>query len=443
VPISYVGGYAVGITGSASTTTDVALTSLTGGSDTAPSAGDLVVVFYGTGSASPSGQAITVNSSYTNLTRLTVNATYVTRLIVGYKIMGSTPDTVVNVSQTFAGGNAGSVSVHVFRGVSSTTPLDVTSTTATDGNTVLANPAAITPATAGAWIVAGGAGAHNGGVDTYSSPDLSNFQSVGGPNSTNDSTIGSGIYTSWTSGAFNPGAFTFSDSNSSQFSTASYTLALRPDPNIVVSATGVSGTGQVGSATVTGDATVSPTDVSATGFVGTASVQADAIVSATGVEATGQVGQVEVLIDVDVPVSGVFADSFVGTVVVGLGVDVAATGVEATGQIGQVEVLIDVDVPVSGVFADSFVGTATAQVGVVAFVTGVSATCVVSSVVAGSSAVVTVTGVFATGRVAGVLVWGPISPSQTPGYAAVAPSQNPGYSPVTPGQTPGWTPIAS
>jgi hypothetical protein len=76
-------------------------------------------------------------------------------------------------------------------------------------------------------------------------------------------------------------------------------------------------------------------------------------------------------------------------------------------------------------------------------VTGVSATCAVSSVVAGSSAVVTVTGVFATGRVAGVLVWGPISPSQTPGYAAVAPSQNPGYSPVTPGQTPGWTPIAS
>lgn len=72
-------------------------------------------------------------------------------------------------------------------------------------------------------------------------------------------------------------------------------------------------------------------------------------------------------------------------------------------------------------------------------VTGITAT----GEVGGVTEIVELTGVFATGQVSAVLVWGPITPSQTPGYAAVAPSQNPGYSPVTPGQTPGWTLIAS
>lgn len=54
--------------------------------------------------------------------------------------------------------------------------------------------------------------------------------------------------------------------------------------------------------------------------------------------------------------------------------------------------------------------------------------------------ITTVTGVSATGYVSQVLVWGLVSPVQTPGYAAVAPTQNPGYSPLSSGQTPGWTP---
>jgi hypothetical protein len=81
--------------------------------------------------------------------------------------MGSTPDTTITFSQTGNADNAGTASILVFRNVDTTTPIDVTTTTATAANTVLANPPAITPTTAGAWIIYGASGAHAGGAATY------------------------------------------------------------------------------------------------------------------------------------------------------------------------------------------------------------------------------------------------------------------------------------
>jgi hypothetical protein len=221
--IEYVGGYVQGFSGTTSNVT-ISLTSLTGGLASAPAAGDLVIVYFGTGAI---GDRNLVVSGYTEVAELFSDDTYETNLAVAYKFMGGTPDTSFVLSNgTGNSSEAGAVAVQVWRGVNVTTPLDVAATTATGLNSVECNPPAITPVTSGAVIVSGGAGAHTGGVGVYSSSNLTSFISVGASDSY-DVTIGLG-YHRWTSGAFDPAQFTFSLSDSTTFSWAAVTLALRP-----------------------------------------------------------------------------------------------------------------------------------------------------------------------------------------------------------------------
>lgn len=222
--IEYVGGYVQGFAGTTSNVV-ISLTSLTGGIASAPAAGDLVIVYFGTGSDVNRDLVV---AGYTEIVELYSNDIYDTNLAVARKFMGGVPDT----SFTLTGGtldtsDAGAVAVQVWRGVDAVTPLDVTRTTATGINSVLCDPPAITPITPGAIIVSGGAGAHDEeGSQTYSSSDLTSFISVG-RSDTNSVTIGLGYHV-WTSGAFNPAAFTFSGSDDTNFSWAAVTLALRP-----------------------------------------------------------------------------------------------------------------------------------------------------------------------------------------------------------------------
>lgn len=225
-PIRYVGGTTAQITGSTSTTTSISLTALTGGMDTQPREGDVVIVYYGTGSGSNRDIGV-ITAGYGEIVELNSNDTEETNLSVSYKAMSSTPDTSVVVSATGTSSDSGSVVIKVFRNVDLGTILDATPTTATGIDSVLCNPPAITPITAGAVIVSGGSGAHTQGVQTFSSSDLVNFSSVGGPDSTHDSTTGMGFY-NWSSGAVDPAAFTFSTTNSVNFSWAAVTLALKP-----------------------------------------------------------------------------------------------------------------------------------------------------------------------------------------------------------------------
>lgn len=228
--IQYVGGYVQAFAGTAGNIT-ITLTSLTGGLASSPAAGDLVIVYFGAGSLSDINLIV---SGYTEIVELYSNDTYDTNLVVARKFMGATPDTSFtltipsgNTSPTGTLDNAGAVAVQVWRGVDSVTPLDVTQTTDAGTDTVLCDPPAITPTTSGAIIVSGGAGGHSRGpLATYSSSDLTAFLSAAG-NDGNDVTIGLG-YRVWTSGSFNPAAFTFSAIDSASFSWAAVTLALRP-----------------------------------------------------------------------------------------------------------------------------------------------------------------------------------------------------------------------
>lgn len=229
--VRFVGATTAAVTGSTATTTDVSLTSLLGGA--AVLEGDVVIVYYAAGSTADRALTITT-TGYTQIADLYANDTFDANLTVAWKRMGATPDTLVTVSATGATGDSGVVAIHVWRGVDSLVPLDGQPVTATGIDSALCNPPAITPTATGAVIVAGGAAAHNGGGSiagiggpTFSSSNLSNFVTLSGPNATNDVTIGLGS-AAWTSGAFDPAAFTFSVTDSVSFSWAAVTLALLP-----------------------------------------------------------------------------------------------------------------------------------------------------------------------------------------------------------------------
>lgn len=230
--ITYVGGVVAGRTGNSNATVDVSLSSgLTGGSNSGVSAGDLVIVTVCTASQGRSSVvAVTAPATYQNLTaQRTTATTYDTNVQVSYKFMPTTPDSVVTIPAQGNIADGQAYAVQVFRGVDPNTPLDVTPTYATgSGTNNNPNPAAITPVTAGAWIVVTGGGASATGTTLYTASYLTNFLTQNGAD-TNDGTVGAGYYTGWTSGPYDPAAFGGGSTNAAN-SWGTTTIALRPAP---------------------------------------------------------------------------------------------------------------------------------------------------------------------------------------------------------------------
>jgi hypothetical protein len=154
--------------------------------------------------------------------------------LVSYKFMGVTPDATVSIPASNATTAGVAVVIHAFRGVDTTTPSDVTPTTAGGVNSGLANAAAITPVTAGSWILAcGAAGVAAGAVFTNPagmSATTNHFRSVTITTTTSDANAGTALLTTWTSGNYNPAIFGGSTStNTGTWVTT--TIALRPARN--------------------------------------------------------------------------------------------------------------------------------------------------------------------------------------------------------------------
>lgn len=177
----------VGSTGATSVSTDtppvVDLTSLAGGSASAPSEGDLVIYLLGLVSGTDLSGTLTVGSGYTVADENWVDQPSFRDnfTIVAYKFMGATPDTSISVAGIPTGLSARglSASVLVVRGVDVTTPLDgvaVGFVEKLDRNTV--DPGAITPATDGAMVVLAGASVESGSNVVFDAPsDLDYFVS--------------------------------------------------------------------------------------------------------------------------------------------------------------------------------------------------------------------------------------------------------------------------
>lgn len=151
---------------------------------------------------------------------------------VYYKIMSSTVDTTVTITGPGGAADASIGLAHVFRGTHST-PIDVYTAgthNATGTGTGAVNPAAITPATAGAIICVVGALANPAGAVLTTGGDLStatNHFRTGTSPDTSDISIGFGIKIDWTSGAFDPAAWGGGGTRAAGDSWAAMTFSLR------------------------------------------------------------------------------------------------------------------------------------------------------------------------------------------------------------------------
>ena len=145
-PPSFVGGKSVGIPGRTSGLT-ISLTDLTGGLDTQPSAGDVVIVAYVV-STTGQKQIGTTTAGYRRLAMARGDDTCDTNMEIEWKVMGVSPDTSVDVTQTFGSAEGGAVAIHVWRGVSPIQPFEV-GAAALGNNTGRPDPSSTTPSTSG------------------------------------------------------------------------------------------------------------------------------------------------------------------------------------------------------------------------------------------------------------------------------------------------------
>ena len=206
---------AIGFVGAATGSTSISLTSLTGGTRSAAAAGDFVLVVSGQGIDTGTTNNIDI-VGYTNIANLVSTSTVRDDLFldVGYKYLTSA-DTSVSITNGVA-----SVA-YVFSGVSQSNPLDVTSTTSLTG-TVSVSPPAITPVTAGSWIIS----AVGIGSDTNNAV-FSNTTMSGTRGATGARTHVAMAYNStWTSGAYTPAGWSTNDPDGTGAG-AAVTIALR------------------------------------------------------------------------------------------------------------------------------------------------------------------------------------------------------------------------
>lgn len=158
-------------------------------------------------------------------------------LLVSAKFMGDTVETGVDIPASNATTAGVGYGILVLRGVDPYHPMDATPVVAGAINTGIADPGAITPVTAGAWIVEFcGAAVAAGAVFTRPA-DLSattnHFRSATITTTTNDANIGFGVKTDWSSGAFNGAVFGGSTSTNTG-SWSAVTLALRPIQSVTL-----------------------------------------------------------------------------------------------------------------------------------------------------------------------------------------------------------------
>jgi len=225
--ISFVGG--ITAEGLDNATLSASLTGLTGGSGSTAATGDIVIVIaqHNNNTNTPSPPVVS-SSGYTNIASLFADDSNDSNTIVEWKIMGATPDTTVALTNMGLGGRGMSMAVHVWRGVDTTTPIDVTTTTATGTNTGQPNCPTITPTTSGAYVIAcGGQSTGNNLHQMNAAPTgYSNF--FGTTNSSAAFRANAALASfAWSSGAEDPSTFGVAgDTTSSSWCAA--TVVLRP-----------------------------------------------------------------------------------------------------------------------------------------------------------------------------------------------------------------------
>lgn len=211
--------------------------------------GDIVVVASAFGSGSSSAPTVTGDNSgaYTGLGAAAyANDTWDTNFQMFYMVQGATLDTTLTVTRPNNASYGGATVVQVWRGVNTASPIDVTGTPATTTNSSRGDPPSVTPVTSGAVVIAAGAGMQTPSGTPFTVPaGMSNPVSYNGNGTTSDCGVWIASAT-WTSGAYDPPAWTGGTTSTSS-SAAAQTIALKPAASAVTHATSGTLTGQLGS----------------------------------------------------------------------------------------------------------------------------------------------------------------------------------------------------
>ena len=195
---------------------------------------DLVIVAYSiadTGDVDHNMAMVT--AGYTEVADLWADDTDQTNLGVYYKFMGASPDASAVVDGLGGANAAVTAACMAFRGVDTTTPMDVSATTATGINTMDPDPPSISTFTeATSWtVIAVGSGYAGGGTtDTYTFPAGYTTNAVDvsqdDPTATLTALTGMGYRTN-PSDPENPGTMAASPVDNIAYSWAAVTMALR------------------------------------------------------------------------------------------------------------------------------------------------------------------------------------------------------------------------
>jgi hypothetical protein len=193
---------------------------------------DLVIVTYAIGDNDNLDLNMAmVTSGYTEIHDLLANDTSDCNLGVFYKFMPATPDSSAVVDGLGGTDAAVAAVCMVFRGVDTTTPFDVTSTSATGLNTMHPDPPSIDHNNpSGVWtVIAGASGQTIGGAETYTFPTGYTTNALDrGQADTTSVTVGMGYRTN-PSDPEDPGVMTHSGTDSTGYCWCAVTMALRPD----------------------------------------------------------------------------------------------------------------------------------------------------------------------------------------------------------------------
>lgn len=206
---------------------------LTGGIDTLPRTGDLVVVTCVTGSAGGNpAMAIVTPTGYWNIGNLNPNTTTAdTSLDVSMTRMGATPDTQLTIPGTTNNAWGEGYAIQVFRGVwDQYSGTNAPSATGASGTaTGRPDPGSVTPSIPGCWIVCCGGGAIAGTGANYVAPaNYINMVTNFGADST-DGMVGMCYRSDWSSGSEDPATYTGGTTGATD-SWACYTIILNPEP---------------------------------------------------------------------------------------------------------------------------------------------------------------------------------------------------------------------
>ena len=177
-------------------------------------------------------------------------------------------------------------------------------------------------------------------------------------------------------------------------------------------ATGVAGTGAVGTVLVTGNQSgLTLGSVQGSATIGGVAVDAGATAAVSlQADAVGDVGTVISSTDLSIALTGVAATGSAGSTTVAIVSIISPTGVAGTTNTPSVSISGTATFSVTGVSGTMSVGTAQGQAGAGADVAGVFATGSVGSFTMTGDGLVTPTGVSAIGLAGQALVWGEVKP---------------------------------